>query len=62
MTAKPDADDPVAFLKVLKKGVRDVISDKDSTPGERVAAINAGVKIAMVVHKISGADEDSFFK
>ena len=28
----------------------------------RVAAINAGVKIAMVVHKISGADEDSFFK
>jgi hypothetical protein len=62
MAKAAEADDSVAFLKVLKKGVRDVIGNKDSTPGERVAAINAGVKIAMVVHKISGADEDSFFK
>jgi hypothetical protein len=62
MTKPVSDDDSVAFLKVLKKGVRDVIGNKDSTPGERVAAINAGVKIAMVVHKISGSDEDSFFK
>jgi hypothetical protein len=49
------------FLDVLEQAVKDVLKGQ-CEPTERVAAINAGVKVAMIRHRISGGDEDSFFK
>jgi hypothetical protein len=63
VTKKAEPTDQAdAFLKVLEKGVKDVLGNKDSQPSERIAAIAAGVKIAMVRFKISGGDEKSFFE
>jgi hypothetical protein len=50
------------FLDILENGVREVLKDKSCEPKDRVAAIAAGVKVAMIRHRISGADEESFFK
>ena len=50
------------FLDALEQGVRDVLKDPDCEQRDRVAAIAAGVKVAMIRHRISGEDEDSFFK
>lgn len=60
MTAKAETADK--FLDVLEQGVRKVLDNPKSKPAERVAAISAGVKVAMIRHRISGADEESFFK
>lgn len=59
--AQPDSgsDD---FLRTLEDGVRDVLKDKEATAGERISAINAGAKVAMIRHRIKDGDEDSFFK
>jgi hypothetical protein len=62
MPAKAEADDSASFLKALKKGVKDVLSNKDSQPSERVAAITAGAKLLMIQHKINGNDEKGFFE
>lgn len=63
MTAKSDpADDSAAFLKVLKKGVKDVLGNSDSLPAERIAAVTAGAKLLMIQHRISGNDEKGFFE
>jgi hypothetical protein len=51
-----------AFLDILEEGVKSVLKDKSCENSDRVAAINAGVKVAMIRHRISGGDEDSFFK
>jgi hypothetical protein len=50
------------FLDVLEEGVRKVLDNPKSKPSERVAAISAGVKVAMIRHRISSGEEDSFFK
>jgi hypothetical protein len=50
------------FLDILEQGVKDVLKDSECAQSDRVAAINAGVKVAMIRHRISGGDEDSFFK
>ena len=62
MAAKAEADDSAAFLKVLKKGVKDVLANANSEPSERVAAITAGAKLLMIQHKINGNDEKGFFE
>jgi hypothetical protein len=50
------------LIKVLEDGVKAVLKNRRAKSSERVAAIAAGVKLAMVKYKISGADEDNFFK
>jgi hypothetical protein len=59
---KPAADDSEAFLKVLKKGVREVLGNKDSLPAERIAAITAGAKLLIIQHRISETDGKGFFE
>jgi hypothetical protein len=49
------------FLGVLEEGVRAVLQNKKTKPSERIAAIAAGVKIAMVRYRISGDAEKGFF-
>lgn len=60
--AKDQKAETDKFLDILEKGVKDVLADKSCEQSDRVAAINAGVKVAMIRHRISGADEESFFK
>ena len=50
------------FLDILEQGVKDVLKNPNAEPSDQVGAINAGVKVAMIRHRISGADEESFFK
>ena len=62
-----NADEPKSgtsedFLHILEDGVKQVLSNRKSKSSERVAAISAGAKLLMIRHKISGADEESFFK
>ncbi len=49
------------FLDTLENGVRSVIRNKKASASEKVAAIAAGVKVALIRHRISGEDEKSFF-
>lgn len=50
-------DLPNAFAAALETGVRHVLSDKRSTPEQRVNAINAGIKLLQAKHKID-TDKD----
>jgi hypothetical protein len=54
-------DESGEFLKTLKNGVKDVLADDKAEASERVAAINAGAKLLMIEHKITGGDEKGFF-
>ena len=49
------------FLATLEKGVRAVLTAKESSPSERIAAINAGAKLLMIKHRIAETDESNFF-
>lgn len=53
-----DAD----LLAVLERAVRAVLKSKDAKPSERIAAIQAGAKIAMIRHRIQDDSSESFFK
>jgi hypothetical protein len=60
--AAPEGTEPESdFLSILEGGVRSVLKSKKATPSERVAAISAGVKVAMIKHRISGDGEKGFF-
>lgn len=50
-----------AFLAELEEGVRKIIKSNKSSKAEKLAAINAGVKIAAIRHKINGGDDDQGF-
>ena len=49
------------FLAVLEKGVRDIIKNRKSSKADRLSAINAGVKVAQIRHRINGGDDDKGF-
>jgi hypothetical protein len=50
------------FLKELEAGVRAIIKSKKSSKADKLSAINAGVKIAAIKHRIMGGDgEKGFF-
>lgn len=59
MTKKSDSD----FLKILEDGIKDVLSNKDTSPKERISAIEAGAKLMQIKHKIDGDEggASSFF-
>jgi hypothetical protein len=49
------------FLAVLEKGVRDIIKNRKSSKADRLSAINAGVKVAQIRHRINGGDDEKGF-
>ena len=59
---KDEADDGDNFVRLLEAGVERVLRDKEATASERLAAVNAGAKLLMIRFKISGSDEENFFK
>jgi hypothetical protein len=51
------------FLTELENAVRAVIKNRKSKPADKLSAINAGVRLAAIKHKISNGDpEEGFFK
>jgi len=51
------------FLKELEDGIRTILKNRKSTGADRLGAINAGVRLAAIKHRIagSGPDEDKGF-
>ena len=52
---------PQNFLRVLERGIRDVLKEKDTSAADRLKAIEVGAKVAAIQHKINTGDEDAFF-
>jgi len=49
------------FLRLLEKGVKDVLASEDATKAERLQAVNAGAKLIAIRHKLDGSDDAGFF-
>lgn len=51
------------LLKDLEAGVRGILKNRKASKADKLAAINAGVKLAAIKHKITGGgdDEQGFF-
>lgn len=49
------------FLALLEENVKDVLKSRRVKPAERVQAINAGVKLLAIRHKLGGGEEENFF-
>lgn len=61
MKTPPGRDDQ--FLSELETAVRKVLKSTKSKPADKLAAINAGVRLAAIKHKISnGEPEEGFFR
>lgn len=53
---------PKSFVRLLERGVRDVLKDKQASAADKLKAIEVGAKIAAIQHKISGGEgDDQFF-
>jgi len=52
------------FIEELETAVRQIIKNRKTKPADRLSAVNAGVRLAAIKHKISnGTDpEEGFFK
>ena len=53
-------DDP--FLTELERSITTMIKLKKISKAEKIAAINAGIRLAAIKHKVFGSDpEENFF-
>jgi hypothetical protein len=50
------------FLKALMEGVKKVLDNKKATAQERMTAVQAGVKLLAIRHRIMGDDTKGFFE
>lgn len=52
------------LITLLEKGIRSVLSNKEATSKEKMEAVNAGTRLLMIKHKISGDSDEpgGFFK
>jgi len=50
-----------AFLTDLEEGIRLIIKGKKVSKADKIAAINAGVRLAGIKHKISSGETDEGF-
>jgi hypothetical protein len=50
------------FLTELEKSITAIIKTKKISKGDKIAAINAGIRLAAIKHKVFGSDpEENFF-
>ena len=50
------------FIHELETAVRHIIKNRKTKPADRLSAVNAGVRLAAIKHKISnGEPEEGFF-
>ena len=59
MTDITNTDDP--FLTEMEKAVRSIINNRKASRADKLAAINAGTKLAAIRYKINGGDGDKGF-
>lgn len=60
--AKNGAGGDDQFLAELEAGVRHILKNRKSTKSDKLAAINAGVRLAAIKHRIAnGTDQDEGF-
>jgi hypothetical protein len=61
---KPDEANGASedFMTTLEDGVKQVLKNRKATASERMAAVQAGVKLLAIRHKISGDGEKGFFE
>ena len=45
------------FLNDLEKAIRKIMKSTKSSPTEKLAGINAGIRLSYIRHRIGGADE-----
>lgn len=52
------------LLKDLEAGVRGILKNRKASKADKLAAINAGVKLAAIKHRINGGntEDEGFFK
>ena len=62
MSKAPEVTEKSDFQDVLEQGVRGVLGNRKATASEKLQAVAAGVKLLAIRYKISGGEEDSFFK
>jgi hypothetical protein len=49
------------FLGDLEQAIRKIITNRKSSKADKLSAINAGVRLAQVRHKVTGGDDDKGF-
>ena len=63
MTKKEEKPQEDEFIELLEQGVTKVLKTKGAEPKDILDAVNAGAKLLLIKHKISGSGDDgSFFK
>lgn len=55
-----ESDKSKDLMAALEKGVRAVLRSREAKPSDKVAAINAGVKLVAIQHKILEPDKGFF--
>lgn len=55
-----ESDKSKDLMAALEKGVRAVLRSREAKPSDKVAAINAGVKLVAIAHKILEPDKGFF--
>lgn len=52
-----------SFLTELETAIRGIIKNRKTSKADKLAAVNAGVKLAAIRHKITGggAEDEGFF-
>jgi len=58
---KNDTDKDEQFLDDLEEGVRKVMSSRKTSSAEKIAAINAGIRLAAIKYKVAGGDPETGF-
>lgn len=59
---KTDPEPEDKFLVELKTAVRGIIGNRKTSKADKLAAINAGIKIAAIEHKMTDGDKGFFDK
>ena len=61
---KPKENKDEEFLNDLEASIRVILKGRKTTPTEKLAAINAGVRLSAIRHRIGGTDdgEKGFFE
>lgn len=62
MAEATKTDGSETFMAILEAGVTKVLENRKATAAERMAAVNAGVKLLAIRHKIEGSEDSDFFK
>lgn len=46
------------MVELLEQGIKDVLGDPKSMPADKIRAVEAGTKLQLMKHKVSGGQDD----